>query len=404
MAQRKIFDDFGEENEDDLVQNLRTFEQAVVWGTDWTTETITNQLLKQNIDLKPKFQRRDAWTRKAKSKFIESLFLGLPIPQIILAEKKDQKGKYLIIDGKQRLLTIRSFFAELEQDDFRPLKLTGLDVLPELNNKTYSDLKSDPAFHQHINQIQNQPIRTTVIKNWPDESFLFTVFLRLNTGSAKLSPQELRQALHPGNFIDFADEFSINSVIIKQMLGLDSPDFRMRDVELVIRFYCFKYFITNYDGNLKASFDNTVKTLNRDWQRHSESITLDSTRLENAINVVLEIFGEKSAFSKWTGQSYQNNFNRAIFDIMVYYFSEIEIGEFARQHSQEIKQAFQNLCVNNRDFLSAIETTTKSIENTYTRFNLWGEALASIMGIKINVPIIVNGRLSLNPSNNGEIH
>ncbi|WP_439585122.1 DUF262 domain-containing protein [Dyadobacter bucti] len=80
MAQRRLFEEYGEENEDDLVQNLRTFEQAVVWGTDWTTETITSQLIKENIDLKPKFQRRDAWTRKAKSKFIESLFLGLPIP------------------------------------------------------------------------------------------------------------------------------------------------------------------------------------------------------------------------------------------------------------------------------------------------------------------------------------
>ncbi len=277
----------------------------------------------------------------------------------------------------------------------------GLDVLKELNNKTYSDLKADPAFNQHINQIQNQPIRTTVIKNWPDEAFLFTVFLRLNTGSAKLSPQELRQALHPGNFIDFADDFSINSPIIQRMLGLDSPDFRMRDVELVIRFYCFKYYLNKYDGNLKQSFDNTVRDLNKQWDDLSEGIINDSKNLENAIEVTLEIFGEKSAFSKWTGSSFQNNFNRAIYDIMVFYFSDQNINQAARGHSNEIVDSFKRLCADDYNFLSAIETTTKSIENTFVRLKIWGETLADILNMKISVPEIKEGRMILIASENG---
>jgi hypothetical protein len=98
MRQMTIFEDFENENEDDLIQSLEKFDQAVIWGTDWTAETITNQLFRKNIDLFPKFQRRDAWSQIAKSKFIESLILGLPIPQIILAEKKDDKGKYIVIE------------------------------------------------------------------------------------------------------------------------------------------------------------------------------------------------------------------------------------------------------------------------------------------------------------------
>lgn len=113
MAQTSIFDELdsvGQENEDDVVVQLSSFQQAVIWGTDWTTGTIVNQLNKGNIDLDPKFQRREAWSPSRKSRFIESLILGLPIPEIILAERKDKKGTYIVIDGKQRLISIRQFF------------------------------------------------------------------------------------------------------------------------------------------------------------------------------------------------------------------------------------------------------------------------------------------------------
>lgn len=401
MNQLNLFDDFGNENEDDLVQQVETFEQAVVWGTDWTTETITNQLVKGNIDLQPKFQRRDAWGSIAKSRFIESLFLGLPIPQIILAEKKDAKGKYIVIDGKQRLLTIRKFFSKEVDDQFKPLKLTGLKILSQLNGLTYSQLLIHPNYSQLLNQLQNQPIRTTVIKNWPNESFLFTVFLRLNTGSIKLSPQELRQALHPGKFIDYADSFSMESESIKTMLGIKSADVRMRDVEIVIRYFSFKNFIELYDGNLKNFFDETVKKLNLSWDNNEDYVLKDSLELEKAIDFTVELFGTKEAFSKWNGKHFQNNFNRAIFDIMVYYFSDEQIRLKAKNKKHEIVDAFKQLCEIDRDFLSSFEHTTKSILNTFKRFNTWGEKLAEILEIKIPVPVIENNRLKLNKSTNG---
>jgi hypothetical protein len=77
--------------------------QAVVFGTDWTAATLIDQLRRGNIKLDPIFQRRDAWDTKRKSRFIESIVLGLPIPQIVLAEAKDDRGSFLVIDGNQRL-------------------------------------------------------------------------------------------------------------------------------------------------------------------------------------------------------------------------------------------------------------------------------------------------------------
>lgn len=384
-------DDIGAENEEDINQENSKYSDAVVWGTDWTAETIDLQLKKNNIDLFPKFQRRDAWSNTDKSRFIESLVLGLPIPQIILAEKNDSKGKYIVIDGKQRLLTIRKFFS-MNDEEFKPLKLSGLEIIKKLNGKTYKQLKDDPDFAEEIDQLENRSIRTVVIKNWEDESFLYTVFLRLNTGSKKLSPQELRQALHPGPFIDFADEFSATEKTIMEMLNLKKPDYRMRDVELVIRYFAFRYFLDNYDGNLKDFFDNTVKDLNKSWSSKELRLKEDGRELSEAISFTFELFGDtKSAFSKWNGKNFQRNFNRAIFDIMVYYFSKEEIRNEASRKKTEILDMFKNLCEKDSEFLNSFEHTTKSIKNTFKRLTTWGEKLANILDVQIEVPYNADG-------------
>lgn len=100
------FEDINQESSEDIAIQLEDIQQAVVWGTDWTAGTIVSQIEKGFIDLKPKFQRREAWDDKRKSLFIESLVLGLPIPQIILAERKEKRGTYIVIDGKQRLISL----------------------------------------------------------------------------------------------------------------------------------------------------------------------------------------------------------------------------------------------------------------------------------------------------------
>jgi hypothetical protein len=391
-------DDIGSEDEDDIVQERSTFSQAVIWGTDWTAETVNSQLVKNNIDLFPKFQRRDAWSNKAKSRFIESLILGLPIPQIILAEKTKQRGKYIVIDGKQRLLTIRRFFSLDKNDEFKPLRLSGLEILTHLNGKTYKNIKENPDYFEELNQLENQSIRTVVLKNWPNEEFLFTVFLRLNTGSIKLSPQELRQALHPGPFIDFADEFSIESEQIKTMLNLSKPDYRMRDVEMVIRYFTNKYFLKNYNGNLKKAFDETVNNLNKNWDETENQIKEDANKLNDAIDFTISLYGnKKDAFSKWNGDSFQGNFNRAVFDIMVFYFSNTDILNESNGKKERILESFKNLCENDSEFITSFEHTTKSIENTFKRITTWGITLAAILDTEVEVPQIdENGRYSLN--------
>jgi hypothetical protein len=246
-------------------------------------------------------------------------------------------------------------------------------------------MESDASLEDFSRIIENQPIRTIVTKNWPNEAFLYNVFLRLNTGSLPLAPQELRQALHPGMFIDFTDQFSIESNQIKRVLNIEEPDYRMRDIELVIRFYSFKYFIHTYNGNLKRFFDATVEQLNESFSTREIEIKASSLELNHAIEFTYNIWGE-NAFRKWKDGNYQGRFNRAIYDIMVYYFSDPNLRKVATNHFVLIEEQFRKLCSTNNEFLNSFETSTKNITPTNTRYSIWGNALNEICGTQVEIP------------------
>ncbi|NEU29171.1 DUF262 domain-containing protein [bacterium LRH843] len=377
------FEFYGEESEEDLlIENIEVFNQAVIWGTDWTTETVVSQLKKGNIDLDPKFQRRDAWNDLEKSKLIESLILGLPVPPIILAEKKTKKNEYLVIDGKQRLLTLRQFCADID-DKFNILTLKKMQYLKSLNGITYQDLQDNIEFSQFRTNFENQIIRTIVIKNWPNEKFLYSVFLRLNTGSKKLSPQELRQALHPGDFLDFLDERTASSQLFFKLLRNNEPDPRMRDVELALRYFAFKTNINSFKGNLKEFLDNTSQKLNEAWEDKKEDITGEFDELEKAINYVFEMFGEKEAFSRWDKGRFSSRFNRALYEVFTFYFSIPLVREILDHKKEDFVNLFKELSENDNEFNDAISSTTKDIHKTVYRFNKIYQLINNLIVIDI---------------------
>ena len=384
-----VEDEDHNESEDDLLSiDNKEIRQAVVNATDWTTETILSQLKKGNILLNPRFQRRDAWTRKRKSKFIESLVLGLPVPQLVLAESKESRGKYLVLDGKQRLLSIRQFAATKDDTIFTQLKLIGLEVRKDLNGKSLQHLQRSLDLFGDLSAFENQTIRTVIIKNWPNEVFLYHVFLRLNTGSVSLSPQELRQALHPGMFMDFIDESSRESNALRDILNNDKPDFRMRDAELLVRYYAFSYFLSSYSGNLKSFLDMTCCTLNKEWDDKEENVQRLLVEFETAHNSIREVFGA-NAYRKWTGGGFETRFNRAIFDVMMFVFSKPETRNILIKNGKDVVEIFKDLCANQPLFLSSIEKTTKSLTATHSRLSLWANRLNKELATTIQVPKII---------------
>ncbi|WP_438869484.1 DUF262 domain-containing protein [Pseudomonas sp. L1(2025)] len=380
------------EKDIDITHENFDFSSIAISASDWTTETIVGQIDKGNILLSPDFQRRDAWDASRKSRFIESLILGFPIPQIVLAESKAKKGSYIVLDGKQRLLSIRQFFATNDQaEHYKKLTLKNLDLKGDLNNKTIEALRDNPKFLNDIASLENQTIRTVVIKNWGDERFLYHVFLRLNTGSVPLSPQELRQALHPGPFVNFLEKKSTDSTQLREILKIKSADFRMRDSELLLRYFAFREFLTSYKGDLKNFLDTTCKNYNDRWPACEAQVNQQYEDFISSHEAVKTIFGNH-AYRKWTGQQYESRFNRAVFDVMILAFSNSEVRKLSVGRHEAIETAYKEVC-SEAAFLTSVESTTKSMDATVTRLAIWYEKLNSLIGSDLGVPHKENGSI-----------
>ncbi|MBN1461761.1 MAG: DUF262 domain-containing protein [Armatimonadetes bacterium] len=391
-AQELVDDPYGQpdvsgESEEDLTQvNPASLSSAVVWGTDWTAATLVDQLRRKTIALDPEFQRRDAWTDERKSRFIESLVLGLPIPQLVLAESENTKGKFIVIDGKQRLLSLLKFTGVGLDPNQQPLVLKGLTILTDLDKKTYAGMRADIRYADLVLAFENQSIRTVVIRGWKDEEVLYTIFHRLNTGSLPLSSQELRQALHPGPFLSFAARFSEESQPLRKVLGLTRPDFRMRDVELVVRFYAFRLGLSGYRGNLKRFLDDTCDQLNREWETREHALRQIAVEFDRSIEASVKIFSLPHVFRKWDEVRFEQRLNRAVFDIVAHSMAVPALRLAALKKRVEVVKAFKTLCADD-DFRATIEATTKSKKAVRTRFSEWYKALGKAIGKRVQVTL-----------------
>ena len=231
------------------------------YGADPEVESLVNRLERGDI-LIPPFQRGFVWTISQASRFIESLLLGLPVPGIFMAQ--DDENRQLVIDGQQRLKSLQFFYKGVfnpkkEKENQRRFALTG--VQQKFEGKTYEELDARDRV-----RLDTSIIHSTVIKQVSpseDDTSLFHVFERLNTGSSKLTDQEIRVALYNGEFLDFvARENDFESWRI--LYGPKST--RLKDQELIIRFLALyingaeyvkpmKEFINVFCGQNQNTFD-----------------------------------------------------------------------------------------------------------------------------------------------------
>lgn len=355
-----------QEDEDDLNTSI-SFKESVVMNADWTIETIDNQIRKGNIDLQPSFQRRGAWDDKRKSRLIESIIVGMPVPNIVLAEQKEHRGRFIVIDGKQRLMAITEFLA----DGF---KLKGLDIRPELNGQKYSELPSEDREY-----LDNSTLRSTVIRSWQDENFLYAIFYRLNSGSLPLSPQELRKALIGGKLLDSIEIYLAQSNQFHALFG-HALDKRMRDSELVLRFVAYNKRVEEYRGNFKEFLDEIVGFYENGWDNHKQEVVDALNALNLALDTTVQIFGDNS-FKKWLGTKYERVINRAVFDCVARFFSDPKVSQAALQNTSAVEDAFKALCLK-QEFRDSVEKTPKTTSATITRIEMWGRTLADILGMQ----------------------
>ena len=118
--------------------------EVILSSSDWSVETILDRFASEHIQINPNSWRRHAWDLVVKSRFIESIILGFPIPQILLAADLKERGKYAVVDGNQRLLSILEFYGETETGN-NGFVLTGLEFRTDLNR---SYLARSPILYQ----------------------------------------------------------------------------------------------------------------------------------------------------------------------------------------------------------------------------------------------------------------
>lgn len=301
----------------------------------------------------------------------------------MLAESKERRGKFIVLDGKQRLLSILQFWG-LGEGKNNEYALSGLEIRTDLKRKKLSHFESEPKLEDDLNALLNQPIRTVVIKNWPNVDFLHLVFLRLNTGSVTLSPQELRQALFPGPFSDWVDDAAVNSDAIKTLLNLHEPDYRMRDIEVLSRYLAFRFFLEHYRGRMKRFLDFSFETFNNDWHEWEPRLQTALAEFESAVVSLVQLFGP--SVGKKPGSKH---FNRAVFDFLVFYAREQSIRAAMTSNPDKVKAAFANIFVD-ADFKSATERDTAGVPNTVERLSKWGSVLSAALGMELVTPRAVD--------------
>ena len=374
-------DDISSEGGDDYKLTPADFKETFIIPSDWTVST-PRQEMNDIVDLSPSFQRRSVWTKKAKSKFIESLILGIPIPQILFAEDKNYRNNFLILDGKQRLTAIKEFFEE-RFDDGSKFQIQGLDDLSEINGETWSTLRQN--FPEYARSIEAAPIRTAIIRGWKKDDILYEIFFRLNSGSVKLSPMELRMSLIRGPYLREVIKKTSQIRSIQQLLGLKSADKRMKDVEVAIRHMAFCDNRVSYRGNLKNFLDDYCRIQNDTYD--SDRVEQELRALDDVIKFGMEVFGSGRFGRKFVSRyrKYERSFNRAVFDVLAWSFSSSSMRHFASEDHQRYREIFERVC-EDQLFIKYVESTTKSIEATYGRFSIWGSALRQASQIELELP------------------
>ena len=232
-------------------------------------ETILRRLKQGSIVLSPSFQRKEVWNNTKKSLLIESLMLSIPLPMFYVAA--DEKGRWEVVDGLQRLSAIRDFL--LGDKDGVMLKLQNLEFLGErFNGKTFKAIEDNFEHQRVVNTILETELRFTVINPGTPEAVKRNIFKRINTGGMPLTAQEIRHALYEGESTRLLTEL-VNSEEFKAAIGRKIDDTRMGATELILRLVAFMLFDRNaYKSGMDNWLSNAMLVLNKSPEFNQNSV------------------------------------------------------------------------------------------------------------------------------------
>ncbi len=255
---------------DEKEESIPSIYSIASYGADYPVDSLVKRInngeilvltfenkeqLETNLDA---FQREYVWPRSKADRFIESLLLGLPVPGIFLV--KEETGRFLVLDGHQRLHTLRCFCNGIIQG--REYRLAGIEK--RFDEKTYKELDVEDR-----RRLDDSIIHATIIKQeepTEDVSSIYTIFERLNTGGISLQPQEIRMALYHGPFASLLRELNWT----KEWRDLVGPvSKRLKDIGIILRFFALLYCHSDYKSPMKE-FLNKYMARNKKLEIYTE--------------------------------------------------------------------------------------------------------------------------------------
>lgn len=359
-----------EEPVDDLDEATETipFTYAITsYGADYPVDSLVKRIEEGDV-IVPRFswepterseivgfQREYVWPRPKADRFIESLLLGLPVPGIFLV--KEETGRLLVLDGHQRLYTLHAFYeGVIHGEEYRLASVQQRFV-----GKRYKDLDVEDR-----RRLDDSIIHATVVRQdepSEDQSSIYVIFERLNTGGVNLQPQEIRVALYHGELVRVLRNLNEHAAW-RALYGRKSR--RLKDMELVLRFLAFHYYADSYRSPMK-DFLNRYMASNTNLRRQSEA-QLTSV-FESTAQVIHDAIGTK-AFRPIRA------INAAVVDsVMVGVAKRLAKGPI--KDGEGMKQAYDRLLGDER-YMAAVETGTSQEANVRNRLTRAEESFAKV--------------------------
>ena len=333
-------------------------------------DNIIKRLENEEIDLNPDFQRNGGlWDNSKMSRLIESIILRLPLP--IFYFDISNNDKWIVIDGLQRLTTIKRFIVD------KNLKLTNLEFLKEFQGKKFDDLERNIR-----RTIEETEIVTYQMEPQTPKEVRYSVFNRINTGGITLNPQEIRQALNQkNNGVKLLEEIT-KEKDFKNIVNVTSK--RMVDRELVLRYIAFKKYnyrkLNQEKKSLPKLLDETMEIVDTIEFENNEYAVMKTSLLKTLSNLI-EIFEKKYLFNKkLIDNSKIKVLNKSLFEIWTVLVSGLDNKEILRlKNKKEILKKKYIELLKDQDFNDAVTRGTNDRKSVVQRFSLLEKLIRSVI-------------------------
>jgi hypothetical protein len=341
---------------------------------------VVDQIRDEEIDLSPDFQREYVWEPRQRTRLIESILLGIPLPAFYFNQSND--GTYQVVDGVQRLSTISLFMK-----DGHRLSSVDLEYLTSLDGLLYSELDAGAS-----RRFRGTQIVVHVIEPQTPDEVKYDIFSRVNTLGSPLSAQEIRHAMSKARSREFvqrlAESQSFDQATEFQYWrrkgGAAVRDSgRMSNRELALRFCAFR-FCSIEEYRQYSSLDAFLIDFTRRIDAASPQGMVDDVQLqrlagdfERAMENALNILGS-AAFRRWPpGQDRRGPINRAVFEAQANALADYSLEQLLPRKG-DIVEAFRS-AFDDPEYLRSVTVGTGDVRRVAFRFGATREILAATL-------------------------